>query len=82
MKPAEEVIKYLYPELIIKKKNADIFLKFRSTFKGIAGLGRGNFLDEKTLKIREECLKELRILNKKPYNEGKPFRGNVKSLRN
>lgn len=70
-KKAEECLEALIPFLIVKKKQAQLALRFRHLFKGENVLARGNSVEfdpakrERILELRRECYLEMRGLNKR-----------------
>ena len=68
-KKAEELLRILYPYLMVKKDQADIAFRFRDTIGRSSNKSKykGEELWQHTLDIREELKQELHIIKKKSY---------------
>ena len=69
------LVEVLFPYLIAKKRQAEIMIKMRETYKPIQGVQRGiqgiQILDEKLLTIRQSYFDEMRSLHCRNYNNKK-----------
>lgn len=72
MNSCMDIVRLVYPYLIIKKRQADVMLRFAPTIdRNHLPNGRWAKLSDENLAIREACYWDMRALNKKGYKPEK-----------